>query len=126
MKFVRQLAASHNWHAMQALPHPHLSSPTQTGTQDEYLETTSLLLGSSNSRSKLEVLFHWNDITVSLGSCSARTPPAAGGAVASVGSLGLQSTGASDEKWGNKILPLQDIAGSNCREKFISLFTNSY
>ena len=109
MKLASKLGTAHKWHVVQELSRPLLSSGLiKSGAN--YLNTTNLLLESSDGHCKLDLLFHWNDLTISIASLTAR---------AKVG-------GESVDKWETKTLSIHDLAGSNFREKYILLLTTSF
>lgn len=117
MKYARKLAEDCGWHVGQELPHP-LQSSTLAKLQDSFSSTTSLLLESGNRQRKMELVFGWGDMTARVGSLVARGEESAGGS-------GRDVVG-SNEKWETMQIPLQDIAGSNFREKINSLITDNH
>ncbi len=137
MKHVSKLAAQHKWEVVQELPHPLLSStfaPSSCPSVDssllpqqergEYSETTSLLLESSDSQSRMELLFNWNKLTVT--KSSLKPSPTAtitqGVVVGGVANGQHMDT----HKWASKTITLLPTgkAVTNLRGNFIALFTS--
>lgn len=106
MKHARKLAEDHGWEVTQELPRP-LQSCALAKLQDRYSNMVSLLLETRNRQRKTELLFSWDDLRVNAGKL-AKAP------------VGKEGAG---EQWERKTLSLQDITGSNFREKVTSLFT---
>ena len=113
MQLVSKLAEQLKWQVIQQLPHP-LLSPALARLQEKYAESTSLRLESSDCQHTLELLFHWNQLSVCTGSLKA-TPPGVGGAADRV-----------EGKWESRSVVMQDIPGASVREKFTNLFSNQY
>lgn len=106
MKNTRKLALDHGWHVAQETPHP-LQSIALAKLQDQYSEMSSLLLESSDRQRKMELLFGWSDLTVTAGRL-----------------ISQEGVTEADQRWETKNLRLQDVPGSNNRDKMSSLFTS--
>lgn len=108
-----KLAKEHGWHVTRAMPHPHLSSTLAKG-QEMYSGSCSLLLESSDARVRLEMLFSWKDVSVGMSKCEA---------VVGMGSVG---EGAGVSRWKSSSVAVQELTGSNFRDKFVNLLTRSH
>ena len=108
MKAASELAEQHQWHVLQKLPHPLLSS-TFAKSQEKYLEASNLLLEAKDGHRRMDILFHWNTASISFSNQTAS----------------VDVGGATVDKWETKKIQVQELAGSNFREKFSSLLTHS-
>lgn len=98
------------WRVVQELPHP-LLSPALAKLQQGYSESCSLLLESPDCRRNLWLLFRWGALSASLGTLRPATPLTSDGTV-------------RGESWKSRDVTLQDMTGSNIRDKLTSLFAN--
>ena len=111
MKLARKLAEDHKWRVMQELPHT-LQSYALARLQGEHPQTTSLLLESdSASQRKVEVVFQWEGLSISVSGLKPSSGKEEGGVI-------------SMEQWETKSVTLKDVSGNNIKEKFISILTN--
>lgn len=116
MKLARKLAEDRKWRVMQELPHP-LQSCALGRLQSEHPQTTSLLLESdSASQRKVEVVFQWEGLSISVSGLK----PASSKEGEEQGEGGVVSV----DQWETKSVATKDMSGSNIREKFISVLTN--
>ena len=110
-KLARKLAEDCKWEVVQELPRP-LQSSALAKLHGEYSEMASLWVESSSRQCKLELLFQWDDLTVS----ASRLWPAPGAE---------NSVSRNEEKWETERVVVQNLTGVNFKEKMVSLFTEN-
>ena len=118
MKHASKLAVEQEWVVLQEQPRPLLSSaacpldvPLRRG---EYSETTSLLLESSDAQRRIELLFNWNNFTVTRSSLKASPIDSSTGQLMDVGKWESRTT----------VIPNPNH-NTHFRDQFLALFTSN-
>ena len=140
MKHASKLAAEHKWEVVQEMPHPllsssippapptsHLLGPTPHQQGSGYSETTSLLLESSDSQGRLELLFNWNGLTATKSSLRPDPVPSPA-ALSSQGVVGVATSLQVDiDKWESRTITFPPHGGDlrNFREHYLSLLSST-
>lgn len=110
MNNARKLAEEQGWHITQEMPRPYLSS-SLAKDQDIYCESCSLLLESNNAQVRVELLFSWNDLSVSRSTCKDVVPTEIGGTRGS--------------RWHCSSEAVQELSDASSRDKIVHLLTRN-